>query len=409
MYILRNTIVFAFMSLGLIAVLTEPAQTQTYQVIYNFTGGDDGAYPKAGVTLGKGGGYYGTAYQGGSLNRGTVFKLARKSSGWLLSTLYSFKGQTDGGGPLAGVVFGPDGSLYGTTELGGFNCGEGCGTVFNLKKSLSKNASDSWMETVVYSFTGSADGANPGYGDLTFHKGQIFGTTFFGGNNAQGVVYKLTANDGSWTESVIYAFTGGSDGENPYSNVIFDKTGKLYGTANGGGAYGDGTVFRLTSSGSAWTEDTMHAFNSSSDGGDPFGGVVFDSTGSLYGATSAGGPGSGGTAYELMPSGDTWNFDVLYGFDGSAYLPGAYDSLIMDAKGNLYGTTSKDGDHGAGSIFKLTPSDGGWTETDLYDFTGGSDGAAPYGSVLLDANGNLYGTASEGGANGYGVIWEITP
>jgi len=349
--ILRNTIVLVFMPSGLLAVLTEPAQSQTYKVIYNFTGGEDGAYPTAGLTLGKGGSLYGTASQGGNLNRGTVFKLAHKGSGWVLSTLYSFKGQTDGGGPLAGVVFGPDGSLYGTTELGGFNCGEGCGTVFNLKKTSSKNTPNSWVETVVYSFTGSTDGANPGYGDLMFHRGQIFGTTFFGGNNAQGVVYKLTVNNGSWTESAIYAFTGGNDGENPYSRVIFDKTGKLYGTAYLGGAHGDGTVFQLTSSGSGWTENTLHAFNGASDGGSPFGGVVFDSAGSLYGATSTGGSGGGGTVYELMPSGHTWTFNMLYSFDGSAYLPGAYDSLTMDTKGTPYGTTAKDGANGEGSVF----------------------------------------------------------
>ncbi len=406
---LRKATALVFMIPVLIVVLTESAQAQTYNVLYNFTGGDDGAYPTAGLTLAKGGSLYGTAYQGGTLNRGTVFKLARKGSGWVFSTLYSFKGQTDGGGPLAGVVFGPDESLYGTSELGGFNCGEGCGTVFNLKKTTSRNAPNSWAETVVYSFSGSADGANPGYGDLTFHRGHIFGTTFFGGNNAQGVVYKLTANNGNWTESTLYRFTGGNDGENPYSRVIFDKAGKLYGTAYAGGAHGYGTVFQLRSSGSGWKENTLHAFQSSSDGGNPFGGVVFDNAGNLYGATSGGGPGGGGTAYELMPSDGGWTFGVVYSFNGSAYLPGPYGSLTMDAKGNLYGTTTKDGASGAGSVFKLTLSDGGWTETELYDFASGSEGAVPYGSVLIDAKGNLYGTASQGGANGYGVIWEITP
>lgn len=393
----------------LVVVLTQTAQTQTYKVLYNFTGGQDGAYPEAGLTM-KGGNLYGTAYQGGSLNRGTVFKLARKGSEWVFSTLYSFTGRTDGGAPIARVVFGPDGSLYGTTEFGGVECGEGCGTVFNLKTTLCETDPCAWTETVLYHFSGFGDGANPGYGDLTFHgANHIFGTTFYGGNDAQGVVYKLTAKNGTWTESPIYAFTGGNDGENPYSSVIFDKAGKLYGTAYAGGAHGYGTVFQLARSGSGWTENTLHAFQSSSDGGNPFGGVVFDDAGNLYGATSGGGPGSGGTAYELMPSDGSWTFGVIYSFNGSAYLPGAYDSLTMDAAGNLYGTTTKDSAYGAGSVFKLTPSGGGWTETDLYDFAGGSEGSVPYGSVLIDAKGNLYGTASQGGANGYGVIWEITP
>lgn len=136
---------------------------------------------------------------------------------------------------------------------------------------------------------------------------------------------------------------------------------------------------------------------------------MFNSAGNLYGATSGGGPGSGGTVYELMPSGSSWTFGVVYSFTGSAHLPGPYDSLTMDAAGNLYGTTTQDGAHGAGSVFNLTPSGGGWTETDLYDFPGGTQGAVPYGSVVIDASGNLYGTASQGGTHGYGVIWEITP
>jgi uncharacterized repeat protein (TIGR03803 family) len=395
----------------LTALFLPSAQAQTYSVIYNFTRGTDGAFPEAGLTTDKAGSLYGTAYQGGSSDRGTVFKLAHKGSGWVLSPLYSFTGRTDGSAPIARVVFGSNGSLYGTTEFGGRNCGEGCGTVFNLKPSASacKAALCPWTETVIYSFSGSSDGANPGFGDLTFDKtGHIYGTTYFGGSNAQGVVYELTPSGGSWTESAIYLFTGGKDGANPYSSVIFDQAGNLYGTAYGGGA-GHGTIFQLTSSGSGWSENTLYAFQGANDGGTPFGGLVWDSAGTLYGATSTGGTGGGGTVYELASSGGGWSFDVIGSFAGSAYLPGPYDSLTMDTAGNLYGTTFKDGAHSAGSVFKLTPSGGGWTLTDLYDFTGGKDGGLPYGSVLVDANGNLYGTASQGGANGYGVVWELTP
>ncbi len=393
-------------------VLAYSAEAQNFKVIYNFIGGQDGAYPEAGLTMDRGGNLYGTAYQGGSSNRGTVFKLARKGSGWVLSPLYSFAGRPDASSPIARVVFGPNGSLYGTTEFGGRNCGIGCGTVFNLKPPAvaCRTALCAWTETMLYRFGGSSDGANPGYGDLIFDQaGNIYGTTYFGGSNAQGVVYKLTPSNGNWTESAIYLFTGSGDGGNPYSGVIFDNAGNLFGTTYTGGAHGYGTVFELTPSGSGWTENTLYAFQSASDGGSPFGGLVFDNAGNLYGATSSGGSGSGGTVYQLTPSNGNWTFSVLYSFTGSAYQPGPYDSLTIDAAGNLYGTTTKDGAYGAGSVFKLTPANGGWTETDLYDFTGGSDGAIPYGSVLMDANGNLYGTASKGGANGYGVIWEITP
>ncbi len=398
-----------FLTLGL--SLSHLARAQTYTVIYNFTGGQDGAYPEAGLTTDRSGNLYGTAYEGGTSNRGSVYKLARHDEGWVLTPLYNFRGQEDGGAPIAGVVFGPNGTLYGTTEFGGQLCGEGCGTVFNLRPpaTLCKTVLCSWTETVIYSFRGSGDGANPGYGELTFDQaGHIYGTTYFGGNNAQGVVYELTSSNGNWTESAIHTFSGASDGENPYSNVIFDGAGNLYGTTFAGGVHGYGTVYQLMPSGSGWTENTLYAFQSSSDGGKPFGGLAFDNAGNLYGATSSGGSGNGGTAYELTSNG-SWIFSLLYSFTGSAYLPGAYDSLTMDSAGNFYGTTAKDGAHGLGSVFKLTRSNGGWTETDVYDFASGSEGSIPYGSVLIDASGNLYGTASSGGASGYGVIWEITP
>lgn len=406
----------AALSVALVLVLTialaQPARAQTYQVLYSFTGGQDGAYPEAGLTMDGGGNLYGTAYQGGSMNRGTVYKLARRGTGWALSPLYNFTGQTDGGAPIAGVVFGPNGSLYGTTEFAGHNCGEGCGVVFNLRPptSICKSFLCLWTETVIYGFHGGSDGANPGFGNLTFDQaGHIYGTTYFGGSHAGGVVYELTSSNGSWTESPIYTFTGGSDGENPYSNVIFDAAGNLYGTTFGG-ANGYGTVFKLSPNGSGWTEDTLYAFQSSNNGGgNPYGGVVFDAAGNLYGATSNGGTGGGGTAYELMSSNGGWNFDLLYSFTSTGYLPGSFGSLTKDSAGNFYGTTVKDGTNGVGSVFKLTPSNGGWTETDLHDFAGGSGGEIPYGSVLIDASGNLYGTASAGGANSYGVIWEITP
>ncbi len=398
--------------LVLTVVVAQPAQAQTYQVLYNFSGGQDGAYPEAGVTMDGGGNLYGTAYQGGNSNRGTVYKLGRRGTGWVLTPLYNFSGQVDGGAPIAGVVFGPNGTLYGTTEFAGQLCGEGCGVVFNVRPpaSICKTVSCPWAETVIYSFRGDTDGANPGYGDLTFDRaGNIYGTTYFGGNNAEGVVYKLTLSDGRWTESAIHTFSGESDGENPYSNVIFDTAGNLYGTTFAGGANGYGTVYQLTPNGSNWTENTLYAFQSAANGGKPFGGVVFDTAGNLYGATSSGGTGSGGTAYELMPSSGSWSFDLLYSFTGTAYLPGSYGSLTKDAAGNFYGTTVKDGANGVGSVFKLTPSNGSWTLTDLHDFAAGTGGEIPYGSVLIDASGNLYGTASAGGAHGYGVIWEITP
>ena len=246
----------AVLAMAIILVLTfisvPPAQAQTYQVIYNFTGGPDGAYPEAGLAA-RGGVFYGTAYQGGGSNRGTVFKLARNGSGWIFSPLYSFTGRADGSAPIAAVVFGHDGTIYGTTEFGGHNCGVGCGTVFHLRPpaTICKSILCFWTETVLYQFSGSSDGANPGYGQLTFDQaGNVYGTTFFGGVNAQGVVYELTPSGGGWTERAIHTFSGSSDGENPYSSVVLDAAGNLYGTTYAGGAHGYGTVFQLTPSGS---------------------------------------------------------------------------------------------------------------------------------------------------------------
>lgn len=387
-----------------------PAHAQTYQVIHNFTGGQDGANPEAGLSMDRAGNLYGTAYQGGSANRGTVFKFTYKSTGWVLSPLYSFTGEPDGSSPTARVIVGPDGSLYGTTEFGGHYCLVGCGTVFSLKPpvTLCKSIICSWSETILYRFHGDSDGANPGYGDLAFDsQGHIYGTTYFGGNDANGVVYELTSSNGSWTESAIYLFRASTDGQYPYSGVVLDSSGNLYGTTFAAGAHGYGNVFQLTHSGSGWSANSLYAFHDSTDGGKPFGGVIFDDAGNLYGSTSTGGTGSGGTVYELAAN--TWGYDLLYSLSGSAYLPGSYASLTRDAAGNLYGTTNKDGAYGAGSVFKLTPSGGGWMETDLYDFPGGVEGAVPFGSVLIDASGNLYGTASQGGTSGFGVIWEITP
>jgi uncharacterized repeat protein (TIGR03803 family) len=182
----------------------------------------------------------------------------------------------------------------------------------------------------------------------------------------------------------------------------------LYSTTKLGGASDGGTVFRLTYSGSGWTKSVLHSFQWDSDGALAYGAVISDQSGNLYGTTASGGSGGGGTAFMLSPSDGGWTPTVLYSFAGSN-LQGSHAGLAMDSAGNLYGTTYGDGAYGVGSVFKLTPSNGGWTYTSLHDFTGGDDGGTPEGGVTLDANGNLYGTANIGGAYSFGVVWEITP
>jgi len=414
-------------------VLTHSAQAQTFKVIHNFSGGGDGGVPTAGVIMDEAGNLYGTTcgslcgYGGG--NSGNVFKLTHKNSAWIINPLYTFSGGNDGGSPGATVVFGPDGNLYGTTYYGGGDgCGgSGCGTVFQLKPypTACKTAICGWQETVLYRFTGGSDGATPGRGDLIFDKaGNLYGTAQGGGNQAGvcseiggcGVVFELTPSNGGWTESVLYSFTGGSDGAAPPGGVIFNNIGNLYSTTTFGGnldcvnswGLGCGTVFELTPSGQGWTENVLYTFQNGNDGrGWPYVGLIFDNSGNLYGTTVNGGANGGGSVFKLTPSNGGWTFATSFSFPGGFDTAGPEASLTMDAAGNLYGTTIGGGYSTNGTVFKLTASGGGWTYTDFYDFSGEYDGGSPQSNVILDANGNLYGTAVDG-QNGSGVVWEIT-
>src|ERR1035437_1017268 len=211
------------------------------------------------------------------------------------------------------------------------------------------------------------------------------------------------------------------DHKSPQSGVIFDSAGNLYGTTQGGGTGGCGTVYELSPSSSGWTEKVLYNFQCgfSSDGQYPIGGLIFDAAGNLYGTTNFAGANNGGTVFELSPlGGGNWTFHLLYSlsYNGTFdfLLYGPTGTLAMDSSGSLYGTTVMDGAFGGGSVFKLTPSHGGWTYTSLHDFGGGSDGGNPFGNVVLDASGNVYGTAGVGGLSGCeglgcGVVWKITP
>jgi len=404
--------------LALTASVTQRAQAQTYTVIHNFTGTlQDGAHPYNGLTI-KGTTLYGTTANGGA-SFGTVYQLTPQSSGWVFNLLYSFQGGNDGAYPTARVVPGPNGTLYGTTIEGG----PGYGVVFNLTPPANLICGTTrcpWTETPLYQFSGGTDGYGPTSGDLVFDRaGDIYGMTEFGGSTAHGNVYELTPSGGSWTASVLYSFGGGQDGEFPYGGVIFDQAGNLDGTTRQGGgtgclsSVGCGTVFQLVSSGSSWTENILYRFQGGTDGGFPESGVILDASGNMYGTTSIYGnvacnSGFGcGAVYELALSGGNWTFSTLYDFATGGGGPVA--PLIMDSEGNLYGTTLLDGANRFGNVFKLSPAQNGWTYTDLYDFTGGSDGGEPMSNIVFDAQGNLYGTTYEGGTNNLGVVFEITP
>jgi uncharacterized repeat protein (TIGR03803 family) len=408
------------------AMSAQLAHGQTFTVLYNFIQqGAGGSNPNAGVTMDAAGNLYGTTVEGGTENGGTVFKLTRRNGAWILSSLYSFQCCGDGSEPMARVVFGPDGALYGTTQAGGFtgqNCPNGCGVIFSLRPpaTVCRAVSCPWTETILYHFTGGLDGGNPGLGDLIFDRARnIYGTTEVGGAYGSGTVFKLSPSNGRWTENVLYSFSG-SDGELPVGGVIFDHSGNLWGTTLWGGYvaeffHGVGVVFELSPSGSGWTQTSLYKFMDAQDGGLPMAALAIDSAGRLYGTTSIGGTGGCmsslytgcGTVFQSQGDG----VQPLYAFPGnntSGFPFGPEAPVTVDAAGNLYGTSFADGINGAGNVFKLTNQNGGWIFTSLVDFTNTS-ASAPISNVVIDGNGDLYGTASSGGSGNGGVVWKIAP
>jgi len=353
------------------------AQAQTYTPLHSFNGMDEnGLY--AGLTMDAAGNLYGTTCYGGMNHSGTVFRLVPKNGSWVFSILYNFAGNSanDGACPSAKVIFGRDGALYGTTNAGGGTQGcsnyyyGGCGTVFKLAPppTLCRAISCFWVETVLYRFQGGTDGQQP-TSEVTFDRsGTLYGTTYYGGGNYNnctygcGTVYKLSPSNGGWKESILYRFAEG-DGALPYAGVILDSSGSLYGTTTSGGTNDGGTVFQLTPSGSGWTETVLLDlfFVQDTVGRNPFAGLIFDGSGNLYGAT---------------------------------------------------GMTHRDGG-GGGAVFELMPSSNGpWMHTVLYSFDGpGACGlpSGPLEALFMDAAGNLYGTTYCDGAYHYGSVFKLSP
>ncbi len=398
-----------------VLLLALPVAAQSFSVLHSFSGGGDGATPMAGLTLDRAGNLYGTTNYGGNLGGncgasgcGTVFRMARQGSSWLVTPLYSFSGGTDGANPnVANVVFGADGGLYGSTFNGASDsCDSGeCGIVFKLQPGVTacKTALCPWNETILHAFDGNS-GAGP-VGTLIFdQQGNIFGATTAGGFQNGGVVYQLVSGN-NYLVKIVWSPYG-----YPGSGVTLDNAGNLFGSTFVGGN-NRGSVFKLTQSGGAWFGMNIYDFTNGDDGGYPWAGVIFDQAGSLYGATSTGGSGNGGTVFQMTHSDSGWSLSTLYSFAGpnnGQMVVGPVGNLVFDQAGNLYGTTVADGANKLGAVFKLTPSNGGWTYISLHDFTGGADGAYPFSNLVFDAQGNIYGTASSGGGSGLGVVFEIS-
>jgi uncharacterized repeat protein (TIGR03803 family) len=409
--------------LALVCILSSGVVRAQEKVIYSPSGtGDAGPFVTA---TDKEGNLYGGTLFGGT-GCGSVFELSPQKSGWAEKDLYDFGCSPDGQEPW-GVIRDQAGNLYGVTQYGGAHnrsgCISGCGTVFEL----SPDGNGGWSETVLYNF-GETDAGAP-IGDLVFDKaGNLYGVASKGGVANGGAVFELSPANGAWTETTIHIFNYSTgDGYYPNGNLVFDKSGSLYGTTYVGGEQQYGTVFKLTPSGGMWQETILRSFSyTTPDGNYPRGGVILDSAGNVYGTTNGGGRinecyGVGcGAVFELTPSGSGWVHKVLYQFRGSPDAGTPYFSLTMDAAGNLYGAAGGGLNSGFiyGAVFKLSHTSSGWTESVLYSFGGPpNDGSQPDSGVIFGKGGLLYGGTEYGGSavctqssgNGCGVVYELKP
>ncbi len=349
---------------GICAFAAAHGAAQTLTVIHNMKTAE-GTSPMLGLIFDSSGNLYGVAGEGGASNAGSVFKLTPSGSSFTEKTLYSFKGGTDGGTPVGSVVMDTSGNLYGTTKLGGAN--------------------------------------------------------------GVGVAYKLTKSGSTFTESVIHAFGGSGDGQYPVGNLIFDSSGNLYGTTEGGGAHGNGQemvggiAFKLApKSGGGWTETIMHSFGGTGDGISPRANLVKDSSGNFYGTAFVGGSHSAGIVFKLAPkSGGGWTETVIHNFNpalnfGSTDGANPAAGLILTSGNHLFGTTVGGGDFGGGVAFELSSSGSTWTETVLNPFFAGFFSPhSVYAGLVFDMSGNLWGATVIGNDSCcpglYGIIFELTP
>ena len=395
-------------------------------VLHSFRGGNDGALPGAALTAGAHGVFFGTTQSGGAKNMGTVYELTPSGSRYKESVLHGFSGGArDGALPAAALIKDASGTLYGTTVEGGFKAKRGCtfvqyrgcGTVFKLTRS-----GKSYTESLVYAFQGPAngDGFWPYAGLAADSAGALYGTTMWGGSFDFGGVFKLTPSRKHYAEAVIYSFPYSSsgpgfapDGYNPTADILVDNSGSLYGTTPYGGSCpgaligGCGAAFKLTPAGSGYAFTLLYRFQGGNDGNQPLGALVADNSGALYGTTEYGGPANDGTVFKLTPSESGYTESIVYAFAGGS--DGALPVAGLNWYGGaLYGTTSSGGAANLGTIFKLTPSSSGFTESVLYAFQGGNDGADPVAGLISGPTGILYGTTQTGGASGVGTVFALS-
>jgi uncharacterized repeat protein (TIGR03803 family) len=387
-------VTFALSASLVLAILVTPlAGAQTFSILYGFGRGADGRSPQAGLIWTPGGGLYGTTFLGGnpSCSCGTVFKLFPNGD---FTVVHTFTG-ADGANPSAVLMADPKDNLYGTTSQGGAG-GPGAGTVFKLAPPAGR--SGSWTETVLYTFSGGLDGANPYAGVMQDEAGNLYGTTTRGGASGYGTVFEV---DTTGKETVLYSFSGTPDGAYPYASMVRDTSGNLYGTTYEGGSANYGTVFKLDTTGK---ETVLHNFAGAGGGAYPNAGLTIDANGDFFGTTNEGGDTqSGGTIFKID---NTGIFTTLHTFTGGGDGASPESGVVMDSLGNLYGATNEGGDYdNDGTVFKLTQAG---SLTTLHTFTAGGGGAYPYSALAIDPAGDLYGTTVGVGPYGNGVVYQLT-
>ena len=375
-------------------------------VIYSFAGDEDGEYADTDLETDAAGNIYGTTVLGGEFGGGTVFQLSPTPNGWVHTVLYSFTGSADGGEPYKGVTLDRRGNLYGTAVTGGSgNCEGGCGVTYKLT-----NSGGTWTQTVIHAFTGGDDGSGPGARVTVDRSGNVYGMTPTGGANGLGTIYKIHPHAGSWEFQVIHTFTGGPDGSSGSAGRMILSHGRLFGAATTGGSFGSGVVFELTPTHvGEWNFRTIYSFQGQPDGSFPYG-ALLPGASKFYGTTYYGGTDGIGVVYELSPRPvGEWAERVLYSFETGTDGNSPISNLVFDPVHNLCGTTSEGGS-GSGAVFKLSAIGGGqWSESVVHPFAGSPDGAFPYTGMVVDRAGHYYGATVHGGDDGEGAVYEFVP
>ncbi|MBA3912406.1 MAG: hypothetical protein H0X25_00765 [Acidobacteriales bacterium] len=355
-----------------------------------------GALPSDGLVAWQGK-LYGSTEYGGQYGLGTIFELSESGGVFSEKVIYNFQPDHDNGGPMWKVTFDRVGNLYGTSPNGGLY---GLGAIYRLAPE-----NGTWTGTILYSFTGGNDGADPD-SKLTFDpEGNLYGATTFGGSTGYGVIFQLTPSGDQWTETTIHAFNGPTDGRSP-QGLVLTQDGHLLGFGCQSGPAGNGTIFQLKKAGEAWQFTVLYDFSQPNDSSFITGSPVLDAQGRIYGSSSAGGTDGKGTLFRFDQT--TGVSAILHNFKGKPEDGASPDGdLLLDPQGRVWGVTSIGG-MGNGTIFAYTPSDNSYQV--LYEFFGQNMGHFPNGGLIEDANGNLYGTTEEGGPNqGSGTVFQVKP